>query len=508
MHGSRRAAGAVEASLAIALQSEAQQLDDEVAHVGLKRSRGLECAPSLKTSSSTEIARMQSSVHAAVTVSALDGAFKPTERVYRGQSAPRLAVLERAAIDLATAAGGRALAPGRCDRRPQGACSDAAAASHVAPRVLRRCELCSGEYMDCADGWRRHERTDEHVRKATDPRTFASLDRLILRVNTGQAHRVPRGVAAPPLLLTRGGSAAHGLRGDADDAAAVAVAMRLLRAELSAEEAERAQLERAVMRATGARTEQPANDAGLTPLLPARTTRRALAAAASAAASHSRSAQDAAGRAGRPPTAAAGCRVRPVATIRAKTCTCVLYPRTSGAEPFELEPHSTNAQMAALECASLRDQLRVECVRVQQMHRENEELEGEAMRSRRSVRQLKEEVQRLGAELELSRSLLSAHMHVGAGCPRAGPTEEEAQDGTAMAVADLGGHPPPRPQDGALAPAAVALSGGGAREHAPDAELAWPAAQLSDEAQGRCHAELASPVGAIIAVLQPGDRDS
>jgi len=169
MHGSRRAAGAVEASLAIALQSEAQQLDDEVAHVGLKRSRGLECAPSLKTSSSTEIARMQSSVHAAVTVSALDGAllhahgaraartcaltflrrahprvdaltracilravrlgerrdagaFKPTERVYRGQSAPRLAVLERAAIDLATAAGGRALAPGRCDRRPQGAC--------------------------------------------------------------------------------------------------------------------------------------------------------------------------------------------------------------------------------------------------------------------------------------------------------------------------------------------------------------------------------------------------
>jgi len=117
------------------------------------------------------------------------------------------------------------------------------------------------------------------------------------------------------------------------------------------------------------------------------------------------------------------------------------------------------------------------------------------------VRQLKEEVQRLGAELELSRSLLSAHMHVGAGCPRAGPTEEEAQDGTAMAVADLGGHPPPRPQDGALAPAAVALSGGGAREHAPDAELAWPAAQLSDEAQGRCHAELASPVGAIIAVV-------
>lgn len=204
----------------------------------------------------------------------------------------------------------------------------------------------------------------------------------MLQVNTGQAHRVPRGVAAPPLLLTRGGSAAHGLRGDADDAAAVAVAMRLLRAELSAEEAERAQLERAVMRATGARTEQPANDAGLTPLLPARTTRRALAAAASAAASHSRSAQDAAGRAGRPPTAAAGCRVRPVATIRAKTCTCVLYPRTSGAEPFELEPHSTNAQMAALECASLRDQLRVECVRVQQMHRENEELEGEAMRSR------------------------------------------------------------------------------------------------------------------------------
>ena len=117
------------------------------------------------------------------------------------------------------------------------------------------------------------------------------------------------------------------------------------------------------------------------------------------------------------------------------------------------------------------------------------------------MRQLKEEVQRLGAELELSRSLLSAHMHVGAGCPRAGPTEEEAQDGTAMAVADLGGHPPPRPQDGALAPAAVALSGGGAREHAPDAELAWPAAQLSDEAQGRCHAELASPVGAIIAVV-------
>lgn len=46
----------------------------------------------------------------------------------------------------------------------------------------KSCELCHGEYVNNENGWKAHEESAEHRRKATDPSTYASLDKLIAKV--------------------------------------------------------------------------------------------------------------------------------------------------------------------------------------------------------------------------------------------------------------------------------------------------------------------------------------
>jgi hypothetical protein len=134
----------------------------------------------------------------AVRPRARTGQYKARERVYRGGSAPRLAITDALRLRRAHQGQPHGGNVSNLERRVEVAAAAAAAGSEGhggAQHERRRCELCNGDFVNTTQGFREHAATPEHQRRAGDERTFSKLDQIARDIDASRAR--PTGAREP-----------------------------------------------------------------------------------------------------------------------------------------------------------------------------------------------------------------------------------------------------------------------------------------------------------------------